>query len=131
MPRTQLRRTVNVPLYTPVSYAQVVADELAAENKLVKNLRNLLKSRPDLQHLAPFTRDGVRLFNYLFDSTRAAERVELPVKGFQMLPVEVTTSTKRGKNVIAVSEFIMGIVSEQLAAQKVAGKIERVATNRK
>jgi hypothetical protein len=120
------------------------------ENHLVKNLRKVLLSRSATAHLAPYTRDGVRLFNFLFDATKAAETVELRVKDFQLQPAEVTTSTKRGYNVVAVSEIILGIVSGELKSREqqvdaaldrleaerslpknVSGKSKRIATNRK
>lgn len=104
------------PLYTPVS--RIPAKKVDSdETHLVKNIKTLLKSDPKTDHLVPYARDGFRLFNYLFDATRAAEKVEIPVKGFTLLPAEVETTTERGYKVAAVSELIGKIVKEQLDRQ--------------
>jgi hypothetical protein len=147
MPRTSISRTVkteptlvNKPIpYTPFSHIRKGAARAAAieaslekalEKRLAKNVREMLRSRTATAHLAPFALDGVRLLNYLFDATHAAEKVPL-VRGFEVQPVTVSTTSKRGYNVVAVADILMVVLQEQLAAQKAAGKLQSVASDRK
>lgn len=91
----------------------------AREARLVKNLQKYLKTHADLKSLSPYALDGVRLFNYLFDATRAAEKVPCP-KGFVLLPIAVESQTKRAEKVGAVASEISRIVSVALQGKKAA-----------
>lgn len=128
------KKDIVLPLYTPVTRIRENKTlEKAMEAKLVKSLQRYLGSHQQLAPLVPYTRDGVRLFNYLFDSTTAAEKVPCP-KGFVMLPVAVEPRTKRAEKVGQVVDEISRIVTlalQQSKQEQVDAAMDRLRAERR
>lgn len=97
-------------------------DDTQVEKRLVKHVRELLRETGN-GNLVPAARDGVRLFNYLFDTTRAAEMVTPPLPGLDVVPVEVSSTRARAQRAMAVCAMIEFAVKQGLAAGKLADKL--------
>lgn len=147
MPRTRSKRTAkkfdlvaynnaadkaNKYLYTPVAYAHSGKSPAQRdEDTLTKTVRKLLDTvqMPELKKSA---RDGVRLFNYMYHATRAAERGAMPpFKGLELEPVTVTTTTKRGRRAMAVATLINDTIMSVLAAREMRSKGQGVVPETK
>lgn len=145
MPRTRSKRTAkkirfkdefadnpNAILYTPVSRVPLgKSKEEKDEDKLAKTVRKLVVTlgQPELHK---HVRDGIRLFNYMYNATKAAERGAMPpFPGLDIEPVTVTTTRKRGRLAMAVVEMMNTVILEQLRTKEFLSKIKRGGTETK
>jgi hypothetical protein len=85
------------------------AKEKGIERRLAKTVRELVRA-VDRVDLLPGVLDGIRVYNHLFDTTRAAEKISLPFKGLTIEPTTISSTTKRGHRAIMVATLINKVI---------------------